>query len=726
MFGMLMLFGHCLFAQLPAHPVIDTNYHHPIYDSLQQVTITSLGVMTNIRRSPIPVSVVTHDMILQGSANTAIDLIANQAGVSETTEGVGTTKPQINGLGFNRVLVLTDGLPQEDFQWGDDHGVLIDPYAVHDAEVIRGPATLQYGASAEAGVINFKTTPFAPDGTSHGSWLSEYHANNGYIGNSLHLNGNHNGFVYDLRASGELAHSYWNPKDGYVWGSAFNQGNGRLTIGFNKPWGYSRLTFNTLHRRIEVPDGNRDSVTGKFVFDNPVGGKVAPSLRNYLWYDAKIAGDKMLNEYQAWWQNKLNIHNGGLSMDLGWTSSVHHDIDSGTAGANNMVLYDVPYALKVQLNDVGAGIRLTTGINGMYETMRNLPPPPEPYEVDYEIPDYHSVEMGAYGILEKNFDALTLIGGIRYDITNFIGEGKYDFTGFNHTYSGWSGSMGASYQLPYGQYLKLNLAKSFRAPAINELTSNGLNIGSNAFQLGNINLKPEQGYQLDITYGISGKSAGFEVGVFYNHIDHFIFADRTDSGTQGYPIYEYVSSNTAILSGINAALNVHPDAVKWLQWNNRFSYIYSRLPHASDSADHLPWTPAPHLHSEFRFTINDKAGSALRGTYFRICMTKYWPQNNIYSALHTEVRSAGYTLVDAGIGTQFVHRKSGQAICSVYVNGTNLVNVAYADHLNLAQYFYARNGEIITVTNQRQGIFNMGRDITLKVVVPFGCRPKNP
>src|ERR1700722_3147908 len=254
--GLFLLAGICLHAQSSSGHIIDSVPRHPIYDSLQQVVITSLGILTNTRRAAVPVTVVTHEMILQGASNTAIDLVANQPGVSETTEGVGTTKPQINGLGFNRVLVLTDGLPQEDFQWGDDHGILIDPYAVYDAEVIRGPASLQYGSSAEAGVINFKTTSFAPDGKVKGSWLSEYHANNGYIGNSLQFGSNNNGFVYDLKASGELAHSYWNPKDGYVWGSAWNQGNARLTLGFNKPWGFSRLSLSALYRRIQVPDGN--------------------------------------------------------------------------------------------------------------------------------------------------------------------------------------------------------------------------------------------------------------------------------------------------------------------------------------------------------------------------------------------------------------------------------------------------------------------------------------
>ena len=712
------------------------------YSSLKPLVVTSLGNVTNTQRSPLPVSVVTHRMILEGAANTAIDLIASEPGVSETTEGVGTTKPQINGLGFDRVLVLTDGLPQQDFQWGDDHGILIDPYAVYDAEVIRGPASLQYGASAEAGVVNFKSTPFVPNGTFQGSWQSEYHANNGYIGNSLHLGGNHEGFVYDLRASGELAHSYWNPKDGYVWGSAWNQGNARLTLGLDKSWGYSRLTLNALYRRIQVPDGNRDSATGRFVFDNPIGEKAAPTLSNFLSYNATIASDKILDEYQAWWQNSLRTGKGSIGIDLGFTASVHHDIDSGTEGKNNMVVYDIPYSLKYQLTDAARHLKLTTGINGTYEFMHNLPPPPAPYAPDYEIPNYRNFEAGGFAILEKDIHALTLSGGLRYDVTHFTGDAmsldasgyivpegtpgaSVQFTGFDNTYSGWSGSIGASYQLPHDQYVKFNVAKSFRAPAINELTSNGLNIGSNAFQLGNSNLKAEQGYQADLAYGYRGKDISFELDGFYNHISHFIFADRTDSVSQGYPVYEFVSSNTAILTGLTAYFDVHPSGAKWLQWNNRFSYIYTWLPQATDSTQHIPWIPAPHIHSELKFQLTDKAGSCLSGTYFKIGVAHYWEQNNIYSALYTEIPSAAYTLVDAGLGTQLVDRKTGKVICSLFVNCTNLTNIAYADHLNLAQYFYSQNGNLVTVTNQRQGVFNMGRDFTFKVVVPLGSRSKN-
>src|SRR5579863_9620608 len=273
---------------------------------LADVIVTALVNTTTKQHAPIPITVITHNMITQGVSNTAIDEIASQPGINETTEGPGTTKPQINGLGFDRVLTLMDGVPQEDFQWGDDHGILIDPYAVYDAEVIRGPASLQYGASAEAGVISFKSEPLPQSGTVQGSVLTEYHTNNGYMGTSLHIAGNNNGFVWGLTASGEEAHSYSDPKDGYVWGTAWNQTNARLILGLNRSWGYSRLTLSALHRRIEVPDGNRDS-TGRFEFDTPINGKIYPTRSDFLSYSADIASDKILNEYQTWWQNSINV-----------------------------------------------------------------------------------------------------------------------------------------------------------------------------------------------------------------------------------------------------------------------------------------------------------------------------------------------------------------------------------------------------------------------------------
>jgi iron complex outermembrane receptor protein len=713
--------------------------------SSNEVVITALGNVTNTQRSPMPVDIVTHEMLLQNSSSTIIDAISTQPGVNMTTEGPGTTKPQINGLGFDRVLVLMDGERQEDFQWGDDHGILIDPYAVYDAEIIRGPASLQYGASAEAGVISFKTQPFAESGTTQGSVLTEYQTNNGLIGTSEDVGGNHNGFVWDLRASNEEAHDYWDPKDGYVWGTGWQQDNARLTLGLIKSWGYSRISVSLLERRIQVPDGNRDS-TGRFMYDVPQNGQLYPGTKDFRAYNPTIAGDKILDEIQTWWQNSINLGKGKLGIDIGFTQSIHHDIDTGTVGSGNFEVKDIPYSVKYQVVGENSGLKLTTGVNGTYEFENNYAEPPAPYIGDYEIPNYTDLQAGVYAILQKDYKNLTISGGLRYDYNNFMGQSMYlanagtpeqavvfatdpgamlQFPSFNKTYTGPSGSIGASYQLPENNYLKLNVSKSFRAPSIDQLTSNGENIGVNAFQQGNLDLKAEEGYQVDFAYGNNGKDISFEADGFYNVINNFIFPVRVeskvagDSMVDGVPFFEYIATK-AIFTGVSGYFNIHPYDTKWLEIDNNFTYVYSYLPNQTDSTQHVPWTPAPRLTTEIKFKLADRKTSILRNTYVEFGMTKDWAQNDIYSALYSEIPSLAYTIYNAGLGTNFVNPKTGRTVCSLYINCTNLLNIGYADHLNLAQYFLAYNGNPVTVTNQSQGIYNMGRNVGFKLLFPIG------
>jgi iron complex outermembrane recepter protein len=720
----------------------------PSWDMLADAVVTSLGNTTSKLRTPIPVTVMTHNMLIQQTATNVIDELALQPGLNEITEGPGISKPVIDGFGYNRVLTLLDGQRQEEFQWGDEHGVLIDPYVVYDAEIIRGAASLQYGANAIAGVINFKTQPAPENGTIRGTWESEYQSNNGLIGNSVTISGNKDGLVWNVVGSYELAHCYWDPRDGYVWGTAFTQSNLAGTIGVNRSWGYSRLTFSAFHRQVEVPDGNRDSATGQFAFDQPLSDRQAIVAKsNFLSYQPAIPQFQVLQHDRLWWQNSIDVGKGRVIADIGYTQSRRREaVDSAFVGQAHMFLHDLPYSFKYQAVNAQTGVKLTTGINGMYEWQKNFPEAPTPYISVFLIPNYTDLDAGVYGILEKDFDRLTLSGGIRYDVRHIIGQPMYllnintpqqeqvpggrpgaytQFTAFDNTYTGLSASIGGTYQFPGHQYVKLNLARSYRAPSVNELSSNELSPGSNAFELGNLALKAEHGYEMDIAYGNTGPEVNYEVGGYYNHIDNFIFSDRLgsvnggDSMLVGEPVFQYVA-NTAISAGITATLNIHPTAVRWLEWDNGFTYSYSLFPGQSDSTRHIPFTPAPRWTSTVKFRLNDRPYSAVSGAYFSIGFAKYWAQNDIYSALYTELPSFAYTLYNAGLGMNFVNRTSKRVVCSFYINCTNLFNIAYVDHLSHNQYFLAYDGgTIATVTKQSQGIYNMGRNIGLKLIVPF-------
>lgn len=734
--------------------------------NMRDIVITALGNKTTRLRSPVPVSVVSHDMLVQGTSTNVIDAISLQPGMSEITTGPGVSKPEINGLGYNRVLTLLDGERQEDFQWGDEHGILIDPYSVYNAEIIRGPASLQYGANAVAGVVSFRSEPLPENGNIQGSVLSEYQTNNGLIGNSFDIGGNHHGFTWDVRASMEEAHCYWDPRDGYVWGTAFTQNNIRAVLGWNKKWGYSHFTVSLLNRQTEIPDGNRDSATRQFEFDVPLNatylngayvpgsGQIYPTRANFLSYKPDISGYQVLHHNVVWWQNSINAGAGRVGVDIGYSQSGRHEVDTGNVAQLNMTVNDIPYSLKYQVEGDQSGIKLTTGINGMYEFMKNGAEPPAPYIGDFSIPDYHLFDIGGYVILQKDLEKLTLLGGLRYDMRMMTAQAMYladyhtpsqhqipaanadaytQFAPFHNSYSGLSGSIGASYQLPANNYIKFNMAKSYRAPSISELTSNQLD-PANVFRLGDPNLKAEDGYEADIAYGNNGKDVSFEVDGFYNYINNFIFADRIaaknggDSMKFGAPVYKY-TPNTAIITGIAAFVNIHPVGAKWFEFNNGFTYIYSYLPGQTDSTQHVPFTPAPRLTSEVKFKLSDKHIRFLKGTYFEIGLAKYWAQKDIYSALWNELPSDTYTLINAGIGTNFVNPRTKRIFCSLFINCTNLSNIVYLDHTSREQYFWSYNSvsnptnfgaNAAVVTKQSEGIYNMGRNVGIKLVVPIG------
>ncbi|MDE6330772.1 MAG: TonB-dependent receptor plug domain-containing protein [Muribaculaceae bacterium] len=108
---------------------------------------------------------------LQSPVN-IIGALARQPGVAQISTGSGISKPVIRGLGFNRVLVVNDGVRQEGQQWGDEHGVEIDGNSVSSAEIIKGPASLMYGSDALAGVIVFNDAPTMRNGGSPRSYAT--------------------------------------------------------------------------------------------------------------------------------------------------------------------------------------------------------------------------------------------------------------------------------------------------------------------------------------------------------------------------------------------------------------------------------------------------------------------------------------------------------------------------------------------------------------------------
>ena len=143
-----------------------------------EIVVTGTSKATQIKRNPVPVISITHDYLTTNLSTNAIDAIARIPGIRAVTTGPNVSKPFIRGLGYNRILTLYDGIRQEGQQWGDEHGIEVDQYAVNRIEVIKGPASLSYGSDALAGVVNLIPTQPAPEGKMIGEIATDYQTNN--------------------------------------------------------------------------------------------------------------------------------------------------------------------------------------------------------------------------------------------------------------------------------------------------------------------------------------------------------------------------------------------------------------------------------------------------------------------------------------------------------------------------------------------------------------------
>ena len=84
--------------------------------------------------------------------------LESQPGVAARSFGPAPARPVVRGLDGDRVLILQDGQRIGDLSsQSGDHGVTVNPAAAQRIEVVRGPATLLYGANAIGGLVNVIT-----------------------------------------------------------------------------------------------------------------------------------------------------------------------------------------------------------------------------------------------------------------------------------------------------------------------------------------------------------------------------------------------------------------------------------------------------------------------------------------------------------------------------------------------------------------------------------------
>lgn len=701
---------------------------------INAIVVTGSAYAVEKNRTPTPITVIQKSLIVESSSSNIIDALAAQPGISQITTGSGISKPVIRGLGYNRVIVVNDGIKQEGQQWGDEHGIEIDEYGVDKVEILKGPASLMYGSDAMAGVINMISSPSLSDGNITGEILTEYQTNNGLYGYSLNTKGNLKGYVWDARFSNKGAHSYQNKFDGQVYNTGYKEYSAQTILGINRSWGFSHLHLSYYNLTPGLAEGERDDLTGNFikpvVINDTTVENVIVSNSDFNSYTPGIPYQK-INHYKAVINNSVIINQGTLKSTFGYQLNERKEfaeiIDPNQYGLY-FKLETFNYEVKYHFPEFKK-INLTTGFNGMLQKSANK-------GIEFLVPAYNMIDGGIFAIAARNFNKIDLSAGIRYDSRSLKGEdlfldanglatteinsADHRFTAFNSTFSGLTGSVGMAWNFNPIYYTKANLSFGFRAPNIAELGSNGLHEGTIRYEIGNIKLEAERSSQLDLAFGINTDHLSVEIDGFINSIDNFIFLPKlpnvsgTDSIIDGNYVFKYSSGN-ALLKGGEILVDLHPHPFDWLHFENSFSFVDAQQKDQPDSTTYLPFTPPMKITSELQFT-QKKFLKVLSNCFFKFGLDYYFKQDQIYSAYNTETATSGYALLHAGIGTDIMRKQ--KKLLSAYFNISNLGDVGYQSHLSRLKYAPEN------LATGRSGIYNMGRSFNFKVIVPLDFSKK--
>ncbi len=376
------------------------------------------------------------------------------------------------------------------------------------------------------------------------------------------------------------------------------------------------------------------------------------------------------------------------------------------------------------------------------------------------IPNYNFFQIGAFAIANQKIGKLNLSGGIRYDTRTFNGidhwvdsstqapvppntpGGFHEFTGFTSHFSGGSFSLGAAYELSKSIYVKANIARGWRAPNVAECGANGVHDGTVIYEIGDPALKPETSLEEDLTFGINSKDVTGEVTLFNNSINDYIYAQGLKSvfggdsinnslnaaGLGEAPVYKYTQGKARLYGG-EIALTIHPASLPWLELSSSLSVVYGSLLNVPDSVKYLPVTPPTRIVADLKFHLRP-IGNGIKNAYLKFGLLDCFQQKDvyqqyaIYKGLNTaltpfeyaasKTATAGYVLFNVGLGGDIVSR--GHTVCQLFIIGNNIFNTAYMDYMSRFKYYPVNN------TTNRVGVFNMGRNVSIKVLIPLNFK----
>lgn len=700
--------------------------------TLDEVIVTSRHAEFRKKEESLNIEIVNNDYLKQNLGGSLMQSLERLPGVSTIDIGSGQSKPVIRGMGFNRVVVTENGIKHEAQQWGDDHGLEIDQYAVYNVEVIKGPASLMYGSDAIGGVIDMKDRQIPAENSFGGSLDLTGKTNNDYLGTSLSVYGRKKWFFADFRATILDYGDYKVPTDSvdiYSYKAPLHKNRLRNTAGYEKNLHFSFGIIQTrFQSRFYISNVNAKS--GFFAnahgleprnVDTKLHDKSSRDI-HYPYQD--VDHFKIINTSQYSW-DKLKLETDlGFQRNFrqewsqyvshGWMPAVFPDTLSFNPDLERQFEKYV-YSQNAKLTYRPADkVQFSLGVNSDQQDNRIN-------GRGFIIPAFKQLTLGGYAFVKYHVsDKSSFLTGVRYDFGKINTKDYYDWfpslvvinsdtiaqylkraTEMNRSFTNFSWSVGYNYN-PENWSFKANLGKSFRMPIAKEMAANGVNYHHYSYEVGSANLSPEISYQLDAGIEfISGKTAiGFTP--FLNYFKNYIYLNPGSEHDRlygnGNQVYYYMQSK---IFRYGSEIHAHYQVFKSLQLGIMGEYVYSEQLSGEKKGFTLPFSPPASAILNIKY--QKQKVKCIENAYLSFDYRLTAPQNNI---VPPEEITKGYQVINIGLGGEV--KLKNQPV-SITLQVQNLLNNKYFNHTS-----YYR---LINVPEP-------GRNFILNISIPFSGKMK--
>jgi iron complex outermembrane receptor protein len=605
-----------------------------------------------------PTSVLSNEDLQRQLQDTIGATLQNEPGVTMRSLGPGPARPVIRGLDGDRVLVLQDGQRMGDLSsQSGDHGVPVNPASAQRIEVVRGPATLLYGANAIGGLVNIVTDQIPTEKVTAptGSFTFNAGTNNTPAGAAGDVHVGNGKFALHLGGGGQRADSY-NTPDGEVENSQSRSGFVNVGGGWTGDRQYAGVSYGYDDTKYGVP-----------VLEE---GQVSLTPKRHA-FSARAGGQGLSGPFTSY------------RTTLGVRRYTHTELEGdevGTRFENNTV------EGEVMLSHRPAG-RLSGSVGGWFLDREFAAVGAEALS-----PPVDQRALAAFLYEEVNWPHFSLQFGGRVDRTTFEPGGtlpERDFTEF-------SGSVGALFRPQAASdnlVVAVSLARAARNPALEELYFFGPHPGNLTFEIGNPNLKAERALGFDVSVRARSSRVQGAITLFRNSIRDFIFRgplseeefeEREDEFDERFGVeheeheegveeeghghegeFPYIEFNgaDATLWGMEA----HADVTLTERLGAEFTYDFVRAERRADG-EPLPRIPPQRLMAGLRYTQGGLVVGANATAVSR--------QDRVFGA---ETETAAYGLLR--LHATYT-RQAQRMIHTVTARLDNATNTFYRNHLN--------------------------------------------